>query len=81
MSENGYFANMQSKKKYRKKTSKETVVETVAIDHLNFTIESGSFISIMGKSGCGKTTLLKFIMYTLVKTRNQKYLDKSPFAF
>ena len=22
-----------------------------------------------------------YIMYTLVKTRNQKYLDKSPFAF
>ncbi len=49
------------KKKYRKKTSKETVVETVAIDKMSFRIESGSFISIMGKSGCGKTTLLKLI--------------------
>ncbi|MDD3307691.1 MAG: ABC transporter ATP-binding protein [Acetobacterium sp.] len=49
------------KKRYRKKISKGTVVETVAIDDLSFRVESGSFISIMGKSGCGKTTLLKLI--------------------
>ncbi|AFA47791.1 ABC transporter ATP-binding protein [Acetobacterium woodii] len=49
------------KKTYRKKISKTNVVETMAIDKIDFRIESGSFISIMGKSGCGKTTLLKLI--------------------
>ena len=31
------------------------------IDNLNFTIDSGEFITLIGKSGCGKTTMLKLI--------------------
>lgn len=31
------------------------------IDDLNFTIDSGEFITLIGKSGCGKTTMLKLI--------------------
>jgi len=31
------------------------------IDNLNFTIHSEEFITLIGKSGCGKTTLLKLI--------------------
>ena len=36
---------------------------------------NGENYYIYGDKGTGN------IMYTLVKTRNQKYLDKSPFAF
>jgi len=32
-----------------------------AVDHVNITIEEGEFITILGSSGCGKTTLLKMI--------------------
>lgn len=32
-----------------------------AVDHLNFQVEEGEFITILGSSGCGKTTLLKMI--------------------
>lgn len=32
-----------------------------ALDNLNFTIYEGEFITILGLSGCGKTTLLKMI--------------------
>lgn len=32
-----------------------------AVDHISITIEEGEFITILGSSGCGKTTLLKMI--------------------
>jgi len=32
---------------------------TMAVDHISAQIEQGEFITILGSSGCGKTTLLK----------------------
>ncbi|MGE5628319.1 MAG: ABC transporter ATP-binding protein [Solirubrobacterales bacterium] len=32
-----------------------------ALDHINLDIEQGSFVTIVGKSGCGKTTLLRIL--------------------
>ena len=35
--------------------------DVIACDRLNFTIEVGEFFSLVGTSGCGKTTLLRMI--------------------
>lgn len=32
-----------------------------ALDEINLTIEEGEFVTIVGTSGCGKTTLIKHI--------------------
>ena len=48
---------------------------TVGVDHLNLTIESGSFTSLLGPSGCGKTTTLKLIAGLLDPTEGRIFFD------
>lgn len=40
---------------------KEEDNETIALKDANFTVREGEFVSIIGASGCGKTTLLRMI--------------------
>ena len=35
--------------------------EVVALSDINFDVKKGEFVSIIGASGCGKTTLLRLI--------------------
>lgn len=48
--------------------------KTVALKNINLSIEECEFISIVGKSGCGKTTLLKIIGGLLKPSRGQVML-------
>ena len=41
-------------KKYGKK---------IVLDNINFDVKNGEFLSILGSSGCGKTTLLKLLIF------------------
>lgn len=50
------------KRNYKRKSSTQNSPATVHVLHgLNFEIEEHEFVCIMGKSGCGKTTLLKLL--------------------
>lgn len=46
-------------KNYKKSTWKESEEDVKVLKGISFQAEQGEFVGIMGKSGCGKTTLLK----------------------
>lgn len=46
-------------KNYRKSTWKESEEDVKVLRGISFEVKQGEFVGIMGKSGCGKTTLLK----------------------
>lgn len=46
---------------YTKRGSNGKIDEIKVLKDLNFSIEEREFVGIMGKSGCGKTTLLKVL--------------------
>jgi len=47
---------------YFDKVSKVYFDNSVALEDINFTVEPGEFVSIVGHSGAGKSTLLKMIL-------------------
>ena len=50
----------------------------IVLDNMSFDINNGEIISIVGKSGCGKTTLLK-ILVGLIHTDSVKMI--TPFSY
>lgn len=46
---------------YQRSAMKKSSEDVKVLRGLNFTVEEGEFVGIMGKSGCGKTTLLKVL--------------------
>lgn len=49
-----------------------------ALDDINFRIEEGEFICILGHSGCGKTTLLRLLSGLQMPTQGTVLLDGKP---
>lgn len=50
-------------------------IETVALNEIDMSVNSGEFIAIMGPSGCGKSTLLNIIGLLDNPTSGQYFLD------
>ncbi len=52
--------------------------EQVVLERLNASVEEGEFVTIVGASGCGKTTFLKMLLGTEESTRGELLLDGQP---
>ncbi len=48
------------------------------IDHVNLTIEAGTFVSLLGPSGCGKTTLLRMLHGLVHPTSGRVFVSGAP---
>jgi spermidine/putrescine ABC transporter ATP-binding subunit len=52
----------------------------VAVEHVDFTIRGGEFFSLLGASGCGKTTLLRMLAGFESPTTGEIYIDDVPMS-
>ncbi|CEG23687.1 ABC transporter ATP-binding protein YxdL [Planococcus massiliensis] len=61
-------------------TARFSAQQTEALSTVNFSVEEGEFVSIMGESGSGKTTLLNIISTLDDATSGEVYLDGNPLS-
>ena len=52
--------------------------DQVVLERLNATVEEGEFVTVVGASGCGKTTFLKMLLGTESPSRGELLLDGKP---
>ncbi len=50
----------------------------VVLENLNFSVEQGEFVTLVGASGCGKTTFLKMLLGTEAISKGNLLLDGKP---
>ena len=50
--------------------------DTTVVDNLNLDVDKGEFVSILGSSGCGKTTLLRMIAGIVEPNSGAIFLDQ-----
>lgn len=52
--------------------------ENIVLERLNITVDEGEFITLVGASGCGKSTFLNMLLGTEQPTRGEILLDGKP---
>ncbi len=62
-------------------TTRFSKVKTEALKDVNFEVEKGEFVAIMGESGSGKTTLLNIVSLIDSPTGGEIYLNDTPLEF
>jgi NitT/TauT family transport system ATP-binding protein len=58
------------------KSFKSSAAQGAVLDGVNLDIEEGHFVSVLGESGCGKTTLLRIAAGLILPTRGAVLLDE-----
>ena len=58
-----------------KRFNNGTASETIAIDHVNLTLQEGDFITVIGGNGAGKSTLMNIIAGSIPADEGQILLD------
>ena len=58
----------------------ELTGETIALENISFTVNSGEFVAIVGPSGCGKSTLLSMIAGLITPESGRISLNGDPLA-
>ena len=54
---------------------KKSYVDNVIIPDLNLNVERGDFLTVIGSSGCGKTTMLKMINRLITPDSGEILID------
>ncbi len=54
--------------------------KAVVLERVSASVDEGEFITIVGASGCGKTTFLKMLLGTEQQTRGKLLLDEKPIS-
>ena len=61
--------------RYRPSQDEET---PVVLDHMDLSIRKGEFLALTGRSGCGKSTVLKLLLCLYPLDGGERYLDSQP---
>ena len=52
--------------------------DTVVLERLNVSVQEGEFVTLVGTSGCGKSTFLNMLLGTVQPSRGEILLDGNP---
>jgi ATP-binding cassette subfamily B protein RaxB len=75
-----YTRQIQGRIELRNVSFRYAETEATVLEDISFVVEPGEFVTIMGPSGGGKTTLTKIMLGLLEPTRGEILIDGIPLS-
>jgi ATP-binding cassette subfamily B protein RaxB len=75
-----YTRQIEGRVELRNVSFRYAETEPFVLDNISFIIEPGEFVTIMGPSGGGKTTLIKIMLGLLEPTEGEVLIDGTPLS-